>query len=359
MAAGSHCAFHTDLDEIFISETENVNSLHLQIATGAHHATEATLPSINEFNTLISDMNHDHLTHEIVAALGGIDKILNEYIRITREYENEEILSGPEMQKIADIISAETIFDKLYDRAHLMNNTFHFSSSDTAWHSILADRKIADRIVSTLFSKCTVTIISFAVIGWILCIISGLMWIDDLAIAVVAFLLQAILLFFFVSAILSCNIPSLLLILTTFDFWMKVGYSATLTIIIFLESEEWKIDDVWLATIKISAVGNVLLVMNLSLIEGHHGNWKVSFIFGLVVSLAYSWAAFIATFDKSTEIKYLELWFGFSIGLNGLQASCYRVLSLFLWKQTLMAAYTRGKCCICIYLSPYIKWIDR
>lgn len=29
-----------------------------------------------------------------------------------------------------------------------------------------------------------------------------------------------------------------------------------------------------------------------------------------------------------------------------------------MWKQTLMAVYTRGEACMCIYLSPQIKWYD-
>ena len=87
---------------------------------------------VDTFQTLLSSSKHDHLTTEIVSAMGGIDKILHEYIRLTREYENEELLSQSEMQDISKIIGAaatehtHSIFDKLYQRAKLMDNTFHF-----------------------------------------------------------------------------------------------------------------------------------------------------------------------------------------------------------------------------------------
>ena len=99
--------------------------------------------------------------------------------------------------------------------------------------------------------------------------------------------------------------------------------------------------------------------VQVSLIEGYHGNWKVTFIFGLITSLACSLAAILWTFNVIySEEQELELWSGYYIGLNEWIASCWRVVALFLWKQTLMAAYTRGEWCICIYLSPYIKWVD-
>ena len=133
-------------------------------------STAATPISIDEFNTLVSNSNHDHLTDAIVSALGGIDKVLSEYIRITREHENEDLLTRSEIQRIADIISAaptapaESMYDKLYERAKLMNNTFHLKTSDTVWHSIFAalnaDRNFADRLNVALFSKSMMTIVA-------------------------------------------------------------------------------------------------------------------------------------------------------------------------------------------------------
>lgn len=343
--------------------TTNDHATHVTVTPPNSSGT--TFPSWDELEALISETNHDNLTNEIANALGGIDQILMEYIRITREYEKEELLSGPKMQEIATILStastppSETIFDKLYKRAKLTDNTFQFSSSDTMLHAIFGDRQLADRVIAALFSKYSTPIVSTAWIFWFLCTFLGMGSSHQYFFVGVAFIMQAFLLLFFLSAILSCNIPCLLLILTTFDFWVKIGYSITVAVVSGILFRRWGLPGMWITVMDIAVTVNVLVIIYPSLIEGLHGNWKATFMLGLLLSLFYSLAAILATFNTTgVEEKYLELWFGFSIGLYDLSASCYRVLSLFLWKQTLMAAYTRGKWCICIYRSPYIKWTD-
>ena len=128
-------------------------------------SAENAFITIDEFEAMLANKNHDHLTDKIVSALGGIDKMLIQYIRITREHENEPLLRGPEMQKIANIISTtpmaptESMWDYLYKRAKLMDNTFHFTSSDTVWHSVFTDPHVADRIVAAMFSSFGVSVL--------------------------------------------------------------------------------------------------------------------------------------------------------------------------------------------------------
>ena len=364
--------------ESIMSNLETELQTYIDKSTSSGSAENAFI-SIDEFDAMLSNKNHDHLTDKIVAALGGIDKMLIEYIRITREHENEELLSGPDMQKIAKIISTaptapiemtESMWDYLYKRAKLMDNTFHFSSSETVWHSIFTDPQVADRIVVATFSKFTWTFVGAAFAIWMTCIAlaiqvgstkPSLLLVEGLY-SGTALAMLSILVPFLVLMILCCNIPSLLLILCSFDFWMKVGYSIILIIagcIRFIRLQGPDAPVVWVAILALSAAVIVLVICNVSLIEGYHGNWKVAFIFGLIMSLVFSWGAVANSFNtNNSEEHELELWPGYSIVLNEWIASCFRVLSLFLWKQTLMAAYTRGEWCICIYLSPYIKWVD-
>ena len=238
--------------------------------SAATESAENAFISIDEFDAMLSNKNHDHITDEIVAALGGIDKMLIEYIRITREHENEELLSGPDMQKIANIVSSaptaptETIWDYLYKRAKLMDNTFHLSSSDTVWHSIFTNPQVADRIVAAMFSKFTWAIIGTALIIWLASYAGSTTshtFFDGLH-SGTALAMLAILVLFFVLMILSCNIPSLLLILCTFDFWMKVGYSIILSIarcIVFRRSD---VPAVGITVYDVSAVLGVLVIIN-------------------------------------------------------------------------------------------------
>ena len=104
-----------------------------------------------------------------------------------------------------------------------------------------------------------------------------------------------------------------------------------------------------------------LFVVEASLIEGYGVSWKASFLFGLLLSTIFSWRSITFTWLADEDLypeRELELWSGMSIGLMSYMAGSYRVLSLFLWKQTIFAAWCRGEWCICIFLSPQIKWTD-
>merc|ERR1712087_442202 len=107
---------------------------------------------------------------------------------------------------------------------------------------------------------------------------------------------------------------------------------------------------VGIALICMLVVSMVLLV---SMIEGLHAPWQLSFAFSFVISLMSTIFAVRATFDWPE--RELELWLGTSVGLLSVLASAARVLALFFWKQTIMTAYTRGtidkRGCICIYLA--------
>lgn len=327
--------------------------------------TQDAFLSIDTFESLLSKSNHDHVTDEIVRALGGIDKILNEYIRMTRKHENEELLDGLKMQTIADVISAtpaapaQSIYDKLYKNANLTDNTFHLSSSDTIWHSMFGNT--ADHIVRILFSKCMMTIVGVALL---IAFAPFLPIPHEYTIYSLSVGALGLLLLLFTLMILSCNVPALLLILTTFDFWGKLLYSIIAGISLTILLQHVGHSGMRLTYYELSAVAVVFLIINLSLFEGYHGNWKFSFIFGFIISSITSFMAIGFTFGPSLHLFKLpprsefELWSGVSVELVTLIGHCFRVLSLFLWRQTLMAAYTRGECCICIYLSPYIKWID-
>ena len=98
--------------------------------------------TIHEFEALLSNTDHTEATNEIVAALGGIDKILREYLRISREYEGEELLSESEMHSISEIINrlntkpVSSFWNRIYFRAKLKNNAFRLYHSDTLLHCI-------------------------------------------------------------------------------------------------------------------------------------------------------------------------------------------------------------------------------
>ena len=169
-----------------------------------------------------------------MASLGGIDHILNEFIRITKTYGNEELLTEIQMNQITRSVSGEldtvgalaqatnneltsgaTLWDKLYAKARLENDTFHLSLSDTVLHSIFA-KDTAERIIAFIFSKYTIIPLAIVCLPWITAIsiypaVHENTWF---------FAAESVFLCFcylyLIGMILSCNVPALLLIISGF-----------------------------------------------------------------------------------------------------------------------------------------------
>lgn len=342
------------------------------------HYSHHPIIRINEFSDKLADANLDGHANEIVAALGGIHQILNEYIRISTEYETEELLKSVQMQHISDLISdnrAEnalnavpndhenninhTFWDKMYSMAKLKDDTFHLSRSGTLLHSIISTRygDYVDRLVAWPFSKyalMTLVIVTFPLIG-----LSLLMGDDSHWFLSVWLIIQIIFILYLSLCILSCNKPIFYLVLSGFDFWVKIGYgiAAAICYIIYIRAEKTDSSSIQVVVVDVGAVSLVFVIVMVSLMEGYVVNWKLSFLLGLIMSLFISYQAIQLTlFSSDREDVDIRLSTNVTFGILEFLASAMRVLSLFFWKQTLMTAYTRGEWCICVYLTPQIKW---
>ena len=122
------------------------------------------MTTLNQFAALIGEGIHDDHTGDIVDALGGIDKVLLEYIRIAEQYEDEELLNAVQIQQITDIVNTEhvvTFWDRIYSMANLRDDTFHLSRHDSLLHHICGSKNMVERVIYILFSK--ITMICYAV----------------------------------------------------------------------------------------------------------------------------------------------------------------------------------------------------
>jgi len=307
---------------------------------------------------------------------------------ITRKYEDEELLNEEQMNQIATSVSSSSdmigalkgevfatttgetmsMWDKVYARAKLKDDVFHLSLKDTFLHSLCSDSKTADKIISILFSRYMIAAICLVGIPWLVMVIVGeqqnghgihsITWIFSLEI-----LLLCSFYAFFILFILSCNIPAMLLIISGFDFWVKLCYVLSMSIAYsiyhHIHIDKSELNSMILEDLIL--ILDIMAVIVASLIEGFGASWKICFGMGLLMSCIFTWFAlqftlFLEGFGYNEY--YLELLPGMSFGLLSYIASALRVLSLFMWKQTLMAIYTRGGGCICVYISPQIKWQD-
>ena len=310
--------------------------------------------------------------------MGGIDGILHDYIRISTENENEDLLTSSQMQRISDLISdsekartvindlaqSHTIWDKMYSMAKLKDDTFHLSHSDTILHSIIANQHHADRLTTFLFSK-------YPVIALVLVVMpTAIVYFVDSSVAkntwyaAMVLIMQIPMVMYFILLILSCNKPVLLLVISGFDFWIKMGYgvmAAVLCMTYFRKATDY--DDTQILLGDVGSVSLMLMIIMLSLVEGYAVKWTTAFVLGFIMSLTTTRTAVLLTLspeklDLENDLE-IELFAGYTFDVLELLGSALRVLSLFFWKQTLMTAYTRGDWCICIYLTPQIKWDEK
>ena len=230
--------------------TELINAeAEKQTQMASHHELQnSSAATIDSLSDLISDAKLDGHINEIVATLGGMDSILSEYIRITKQYEDEELLNSEQIQSISDLITAdtdsdtaqeniagrrETDWDKIYHTAKLRDDTFHLNRYDTPLHSIsrfiCCNERVADRLIQFLFSKMLIFCIFMIAVPWMIVIsiegsynwrIHDRNWFFIPEMVYLSFLML-----YFTLLICSCNTSVILLVFSEFDQWIKLYYA--------------------------------------------------------------------------------------------------------------------------------------
>lgn len=327
--------------------------------------TTAHPVNIDTFSILVTDSRDaiNHHSDEIIESLGGIDKILTEYIRISQQFETAELLSMDQIQRISDILRyseapPSTIWDRLYSKAKLQNDTFHLSRSDTVIHWIGNHHQNCDRLISFIFSKIAMLCASAVFFLWTLVFsmdshLQTNSWLFGLELVVIT-----ILMVYTMMVILSSNRYAFLLVFSGFDLWMKLFYAVTGGIASVIYAQRTEDHSNIVVFQALTFVGLFLIIVMASLIEGYAASWKWSLALSLVLSLLASWQAIRTTLTVDWKESEFEIMSGVTIELTSYIAESFRVLSLFLWKQAIYTAYTKGKWCICIFLSPQIEWYD-
>merc|ERR1712217_378270 len=137
----------------------------------------------------------------------------------------------------------------------------------------------------------------------------------------------------FTLLILSCNIAAMLLVISGFDFWLKLWYivSIGIAISIYHHKQIDQFERNWVIMEDLISILEVMAVILASSIEGFGTSWKVSFGLGLLMSCIFTWLAvqFTLFFESfGYEEYYIEPMPGMSFGLLSYIASALRVLSL-------------------------------
>lgn len=125
-----------------------------------------------------------------------------------------------------------------------------------------------------------------------------------------------------------------------------------------IEKDEWDFTFLGIATHTCIWLLSILLITIFSSLDGYSASRGFKFTLGLLMSLLFTIIAIHSSFTYQKEdSSIIHIGKHLFFSLRSMQASGLRVLSIFLWKQTILTIIKKDKC-INIRHSPFIKWID-
>ena len=307
-----------------------------------------------------SQINHDNQLEEIVATLGGIDQILIDYLS-----SKDISLNVDQLNKLQNILNTADVRAISGPKSQSEDNdckqlTYTYIINDSYYHHLFGD-KMGSKIMYYVYHKMY-WIFSLSI--YLLALISDSFSerIDMTAFIIfrsVAFVWGLIVA---ISAAIAVNKTVFNASIKHFVFWLKIGAALQVAVCAVILNV-YIIPNQEASVINISCdmcryITTVVVITNFSAIDGHCCSNQIKIMIGFVGSLLYSYRAIISSLFVDYE-KDLMVNIGFVyISISSLYASALRVLSIFMWKQTILIMLKKDKC-INIRYSPIIKWIKK
>ena len=326
----------------------------------------------------LAQLHDNHIlqshTLQIIEIFGGIDQIITNYLS-----SNDIQLTQTQLLNIQQILSNESIPSK--NGVNSTSNTpkivrtvskfqesntkawrYKFSKSNTYIHQLFSN-DTAKKIISLLYNKF---LLSLNVIGGLIWVIWA--WLEygqwSLTYDLYKLIFFSVLALYGTFFALTINKGLLRKSVHHFLFWFKLIVCVQGTIcVIWLRYLAFMHGKVRVLQIWSDVIGRFctfILVFILSAIDGYQLSRKAKIYCCSGISITFTILAFINTFLVDQEMNeratiHLVGWFSFSI--FSISASSWRVLSIFLWKQTILLMIKKNEC-VNIRHSPYIEWID-
>ena len=308
-----------------------------------------------------SQCNPDHASQEIIAILGGINKILTDFLT-----SNDIKLTKDQLIKLQNTLNSHNLIvsDPKSKTENVDQLTYTFNINDT-YHHYFFGNEIGSKIVHYVYSKIALIAFTFVLMlkeiwvflqylgnqtlntSWYLCILS----------------VNTLIFIYIILFTLCINKTVFIRSIKHFVFWFKTIITVEQIICYFIlkylmnnhGNDEISYADV-ISDILVH-LSLVLCIMNYSAIDGHHVNKRLMITAGIIVSVYHAvtavlWSLF-ANQDEMTIVTIGPL----QISIASLYASALRTLSIFLCKQTILLILKKDKC-VNIRHSPKIKWVD-
>ena len=275
----------------------------------------------------------------LIEILGGADAILQHYISSN----NLQPFTQTQLHELNLLITDHNGNDTPHHRSSPSTiSILPISSQNTFMHRICGYR-IADKIMNILFSKLLIIIIS------LVCIIRlsiGLLWSSGVIpwsqiCWIYSWIAALIMILFVIPSLLALNITTTKIILSSFEFYIKVVYALKFGIcwMIYWDSTpEYKNLPYYL----VFAVATLMIVLWYALMDGLQLSLRVKIGIGVTVSLWFLyWSTYSTLVLREAYLVELHFWdyYSLEIDLREWTASSCRIVTVFICKQTIYSLW--------------------
>ena len=281
---------------------------------------------------------------EFVRIIGGIDKILNQYLTneslslSTRRLEHlYDLLWSLTNERIQGKEDSELIPDDLI--------RYTFNENHTYLHHFYG-QSVADKMINILNHKIIIFILISSILTWIaIAIIYGNTIIYPIYAIPIA---GCIWMPFTMIWLLFANISAIKLITKTFEFWFKLAY-----IIVFVVSYEidwWSFQNISLKYMWILyGIICIVVIFSLSILDAYNIKRIYKLSMTTLVAIMLSVLSILCQFTMQCGSETI-------ISLTSIQHSATWILAIFLWKQAILIMVRKDKTMTMNY-TPCVRWI--
>eukprot|EP01084_Bolivina_argentea_P249624 417975_1 len=314
--------------------------------------------------------NNDNISDELIQIMGGIDNILSHYL----SNKNSDLLNKSQIQLIHQSLSVNiqqyqsnepksesnipTETDKTYtsDGVKFTKQSLFteiFEPHNTVLNHLFGSN-IGPKIQQVIYHKIAKTI---SAVMLLYAILSVFVSIPEPFGTIFAYIGIIYFILWLIPFIMTVNRTALYLISRSFEFWFKIFYAVFLCALKII-AERNRTKDTWFDTYILLSIDELLVIALFSITDGLQWSLKSKFIIGVIIAIYYSLCAFFGEFFwTERDDTIIEISDTISVQLRSMIASAYRVLAIFIWKQTISSVWKKRRATIIKY-SPYIKWVS-
>eukprot|EP01084_Bolivina_argentea_P114163 203304_1 len=310
--------------------------------------TKKSLQKLHVEQMLNGETNSNNMA-QIVDIFGGIDNVMTTYFE-----SNDISLSHNQLEQMHQILTTPEKY-KQKNKDQDIYVSYKWDINNTVLHSIFTAENSA-KIMNVLYNKTLWILYTIIVIIWSLLysVLGPTNWRYSLY-NIFAGVCFSIPLFIFI--ILSFNKTAWKLIVFSFDFGIKTGYSFVLGIsAIIYDNHRYNniMTNVSSVTLAVIVMLYVICIASLDAIPQMP---KLKIVISILLALAFSWMSIQFQFLLPAKDDYIIY-----INATNTLFSCHsfissstRILAIFLWKQAINAYRRKGRC-ISITYTPYVQW---